>query len=323
VPIPGTLKDLREILGLPEGMKGHVSEAAAQLVANHSIGLGKQLRGGGAVIYPEQDPTTFEEASKVPGTGNLKQSWNIGRFPVPGTLLPADPEARQAAIQWLNTLNGEWNADLKTLRAKYRNEVIAGLKERGMVPPPGTGQTATSPGVPETKSRVAQEPKTQGTGNPGPAVPADSEPSIISVLKEKKSRGEETTTTGAPTPDPEPVEGDVVVEEIDLDGPDTEPEDPTPEPEPAPAEAVPSEELVVVARIGIPVEKARSFLAECRTAYPECTIDDIVAVIDQKIHEIRQNRNIYNPAGVLLTSVPQRLLAAWQEKYGTAKGARA
>lgn len=103
--------------------------------------------------------------------------------------------------------------------------------------------------------------------------------------REVESKPETTTTADAPTPD-----------------------------------GAPSEELVVVAKMGITAKRARAFLAECRQAYPGCTIDDIMAVIDSKSRGF--GRDIRNPVGLLLTSVPQRLLAAWQEAHQS-KGASA
>jgi hypothetical protein len=85
------------------------------------------------------------------------------------------------------------------------------------------------------------------------------------------------------------------------------------------AAGAPSEELVVVAMMGITEKRARRFLLDCRTAYPGCTIEDILEVIDHKVRGF--HRGIQNPTGLLLTSVPERLLAAWQERSTQGVGA--
>ncbi len=69
----------------------------------------------------------------------------------------------------------------------------------------------------------------------------------------------------------------------------------------------PSEELVVVAKMGVTEETARKFLKECQTQSPGCTLVQITAVIDEVKSTI--SKNVRNPAGILLTQVPGRIAA--------------
>jgi hypothetical protein len=135
-PIPATLKDLRELLGLAPNAKGHVSEAAARLVTCGAVRLGEAIlhrRGGPRVMYPIRDPTTNGQQEKVPDTGNLSDGWYVAGIVVSTGNLPADPAARQTAVLWLEDLNTRWNSALKKLRTEYREEAIQGFSAHGIL----------------------------------------------------------------------------------------------------------------------------------------------------------------------------------------------
>jgi hypothetical protein len=135
-PIYATLKDLRELLELAPGMAGHVTRAAHRLEATHSTRLGEKLRGGGAVIYPEQEPALQETDSKIANTGNLKPpktSWNIAGVIADIGNLPTDQFAKTEAIRWLEDLSTRWNKTLTEVRTEYREEARQGFSARGIL----------------------------------------------------------------------------------------------------------------------------------------------------------------------------------------------
>lgn len=124
-------KDLRELLGLPESMKTHVSEAIQSLIADGSFGIREEERFGyhnfSVVMYPVREPTWaakpvdssqyWEPSNDSKG---LTGAFHIADLIIPGTMLPADPIAREAVSLKLSDLSTGWKNDLKALRTRYR-----------------------------------------------------------------------------------------------------------------------------------------------------------------------------------------------------------
>lgn len=131
-PIPATQNDLRKLLGLAPGMKAAISRAVERLAEKDSIRLGEGLRGGGKVIYPERDPTTSEQPSKVASTDNLGP-WSLAGMVVGIGNLPVDEVARTAAVSWLNDLSTRWKTGLRVLKTSIKEEAVRGFAEHGII----------------------------------------------------------------------------------------------------------------------------------------------------------------------------------------------
>jgi hypothetical protein len=136
-PIPATLKDLRELVGLAMGMKGAVTRAVQCLLESGSIRFENKSPYRVGVMYPEREPASpfsrESEAEQVASTGNLPGPWNIAGLPVLATCLPSDPVAKTEVIQWLDDLSTAWKSDLRELKTRNRELLRQGLSERGII----------------------------------------------------------------------------------------------------------------------------------------------------------------------------------------------
>lgn len=121
-PIPAQFKDLVELLGLAPGMKGHVSRIAQGMVMQ---GL---LRMEGKTMHLVYCPAAFDTGSPVASTGN----WSIAGVVVSTGNLPVDPEARAAAIRFLEVASTLWKNDLRDVKTRNRELLRQGLAEHGI-----------------------------------------------------------------------------------------------------------------------------------------------------------------------------------------------
>jgi hypothetical protein len=226
-PIPATLKDLRELLGLAPGMKGPVSRSAARLEEVGSIRWGERIPGTqrAQMLYAVQEPPASEGQFEVAGPGNLNQDkkvwnighfscgpsnlnqdkkvWNIGHFSCGPSNLPSDPELRARAISWLDQTSSAWRTERNALRARYR-EMCAQAISDGLIlidkkQRSRRVETSSSEAVPEEPSNA--EPTTTTPPDPPPQQPAAKPPSLheelVKVFAELPGKGVPTSKQAA------------------------------------------------------------------------------------------------------------------------------
>jgi len=122
-PVPAKAQDLLRLLGLADGMKGHLSRALKRLKAKGSIYFKNKI------LYLTEDPTPPDKTQEVAINGN----WNIAGVVVNIGNLPTDPTDRNEAIEWLNKTKIGYNTGLKTFNIGYRKLLRTGLSERGIL----------------------------------------------------------------------------------------------------------------------------------------------------------------------------------------------
>ena len=133
-PLFAKQDDLRELLGLAAGMKGHVSRAIARLAEVGSIRFGNTIPGGhGAkVMYPVQEPPLQSSRSELPVQATLV--WHIGtRVVSTDNFKHLDKLACAELKTELDDASTQWLSDLKAARTKADRLVVQALSRRGIL----------------------------------------------------------------------------------------------------------------------------------------------------------------------------------------------
>jgi hypothetical protein len=127
-PIPATLSDIRQLLGIPEGQRGNVARTAHSLAARNFLGFRDR------VMYLIPKPAPFQKAPNGISTDTKAFTLHIADLVINTDTISAenDPDGaiKTEAVQFLQGLSTRWKNALNALRTDFRNEARQGLSER-------------------------------------------------------------------------------------------------------------------------------------------------------------------------------------------------